>query len=183
MSTIIQYSYWRIQIEHDIHFYKSKEKFAMRNVKVLWVVIVLLLAVLSFMVFKFISGSVEPYQDGRESVVLTADERNLILDEMRQFLVSVQAVSQAITENDMEKVGVLAHKAGMAAEEGTPGSLLSKIPLTMKKMGFGVRGQFDEIAEISKSGQDGIIVRQKLDALMNTCIACHTLYRLPEPRQ
>ncbi|MEE9320931.1 MAG: hypothetical protein V3U76_10830 [Granulosicoccus sp.] len=155
----------------------------MNNAKVLWAIIVLLLAVLGFMAFKFVSGATEPYEDGRTSVVLTADERNLILDEMRQFLVSVQAVSQAITESDMEKVGHLAHKAGMAAEEGTPGALLRKIPLSMKKMGFGVRGQFDEISKLAKSGSEAAIVRKKLDALMQTCIACHNLYRLPEPQQ
>ncbi len=153
----------------------------MKNVKILWTVIAVLLVIISLFVYKFTSGSVEPYADGRTSVVLTSDERNLILDEMRAFLVSVQGVSQAITENDMEKINQLAHQAGMAAEEGTPGSLLSKIPLSMKKMGFGVRGQFDDIAELAKAQTDTVVIRKKLDSLMQTCIACHAIYRLPEP--
>ncbi|MEE9310205.1 MAG: hypothetical protein V3U64_04235 [Cocleimonas sp.] len=153
----------------------------MKNVKVLWAIIVLLLGLSGFLVNKFVSGSVEPYEDGRTSVVLTKDERNLILDEMREFLKSVQAISQAITEKDMGKVAELGHKAGMAAEEGTPGSLLQKIPLSMKKMGFGVRGQFDEISASAKETKDPAVVRKQLDNLMNTCIACHAIYRLPEP--
>jgi len=76
----------------------------MKNVKVLWTIIILLLILSGVLVNKFISGNVEPYEDGRTSVVLTKDERNLILNEMRAFLVSVQGVSQAITENNMGKV-------------------------------------------------------------------------------
>jgi hypothetical protein len=154
----------------------------MNNVKALWAIVILLLAVVGFFIYKFVGGTVAPYEDGRTSVVLTADERELVLGEMRAFLVSVQGVSQAITENDMDKTAKLSHKAGMAAEEGTPGSLLAKIPLSMKKMGFGVRKQFDEIAEIATTDKDAVAARVKLDTLMQTCIACHAIYRLPEPR-
>ncbi len=153
----------------------------MKNVKILWTIIVLLLAFSGFLVNKFVSGSVAPSEDGRTSVVLTKDERNLILDEMRAFLVSVQGVSQAITENKMDKVAELALKAGMVAEQDTPGSLLQKIPLGMKKLGFGTREKFDEIAETAVTTKDPITARKQLDALMQNCIACHALYRLPEP--
>ncbi len=155
----------------------------MKNIKILWAIIILLLILSSVLVKKFVSGKVEPYEDGRTSVILTKDERNLILDEMRAFLVSVQGVSQAITENNMDKVAELAHKAGMAAEEGTPGSLLQKIPLGMKKLGFGTRDKFDEIAENAKTTKDAVLARKQLDALMNNCIACHMVYRLPEPKE
>ncbi len=154
----------------------------MKNVKVLWIIIILLLGLSGFLINKFISGEVTPSEDGRTNVVLTKDERNLILAEMRAFLVSVQAISEAITAKDMDKVVTLTHKAGMAAEEGTPGSLLQKIPLSMKKMGFGVRGQFDEMSASAKETKDPAIARKQLDNLMNTCIACHSIYRLPEPQ-
>jgi len=155
----------------------------MKNVKVLWVIIILLLILSGVLIKKFISGNVAPSEDGRTSVILTKDERNLILDEMRTFLVSLQGVSQAITENNMDKVADLAHKAGMAAEEGTPGSLLQKIPVGMKKLGFGTRGLFDEIAENARTTKDADLARKQLDALMNNCIACHAIYRLPEPQE
>ncbi|MEE9493752.1 MAG: hypothetical protein V3W04_10295 [Gammaproteobacteria bacterium] len=153
----------------------------MKNIKILWTMIILLLALSGFLINKFISGNVEPYEDGRTSVVLTKDERNLILDEMREFLISVQGVSQAITENDMVKVAELAHKAGMAAEENTPGVLLQKIPLGMKTLGFGTREKFDDIAETARTKKDAVVARKQLDALMHNCIACHATYRLPEP--
>lgn len=153
----------------------------MKNVKVLWTIIILLLVLSGFLVNKFVSGSVMPSDDGRISVLLTKDERDLILNEMRAFLVSVQGVSQAITENDMARVESLAHKAGMAAEQGTPGSLLQKIPLSMKKLGFGTRDKFDEISDTARTEKDASLAREQLDALMLNCIACHATYRLPEP--
>lgn len=161
---------------------KITEEVNMKNVKVLWTIIILLVTLSGFLINKFVSGNVVPSEDGRTSVILTKDERNLILDEMRAFLVSVQGVSQAITENNMEKVAELAQKAGMAAEQGTPGSLLQKIPLGMKKLGFGTREKFDEIAETAKTSKDAAVARKQLDSLMQSCIACHSIYRLPEPR-
>ena len=155
----------------------------MKNVKLLWTIIILLVVFSSFLVNKFISGSVAPSDDTRTAVIMTKDERDLILSEMRAFLVSVQGVSQAITENNIEQLEELAHKAGMAAEEGTPGSLLQKIPLAMKKMGFGVREQFDGIAETARTTKDMGTARKQLDTLMKTCIACHTIYRLPEAKE
>jgi len=155
----------------------------MKNVKVLWAIIFVLLVLSGVLINKFVSGSVAKSDDGRTSVLLNKDERDLILGEMRAFVVSLQGVSQAITENNMEKVADLAHKAGMAAEANTPGSLLQKIPLGMKKMGFGTREKFDEIAETARTSKDAAKARKQLDALMNNCIACHMTYRLPEPKQ
>ncbi len=154
----------------------------MKNVKALWTAIILLMGLSGFLISKFVSGKVQTTEDGRIAVLLTKDERSLILDEMRGFLVSVQAVSQAITENDMDRVAELSHRAGMAAEDGTPGSLLQKIPLGMKKLGFGTREKFDKIAETANTSKDAFVARQQLDSLMQNCIACHALYQLPEAK-
>ncbi len=155
----------------------------MKNIKVLWGIIILLLALSGFLINKFVSGEVTPSEDGRINVVLTKDERNLVLGEMRAFLVSVQGVSQAITNNDLAKVAELAQKAGMEAEANTPGSLLQKLPLGMKKLGFGTRDKFDEIAATAKKTKDSAVLRKQLDTLMLNCIACHAAYRLPEPKE
>jgi hypothetical protein len=160
----------------------NEKELTMKNVKVLWTIIILLLGLSGFLVNKFISGSVEPSEDGRTAVILTKDERNLVLSEMRAFLVSVQGVSQAITEKDMAKVAELSHKAGMAAEADTPGALLQKLPLGMKQLGFGTRKKFDEISETAKTSKDPLVVRKQLDTLMQNCIACHVSYRLPEEK-
>ncbi|MCF6190784.1 MAG: hypothetical protein L3J51_09910 [Cocleimonas sp.] len=145
------------------------------------VIIVVLLLIIGALGFIMTKGSVAPSTDNRINVVLNKDERDLVLDEMRQFLISVQGVSSAITNNDLKKVEELAHKAGMAAELNTPGALLQKIPGGMKKLGFGTRGLFDDISAAAKAGEEPLALRKRLDSLMNNCIACHAAYRLPEP--
>ena len=156
----------------------------MKNVKVLWVVIIVLLLLVGILVKKFVfSGSVGTTVDGRISVVLTTDERNFVLKEMRDFLISVQQVSQAISNKDLDTVAKLSYKAGMVAEENTPGILLQKIPLGMKTLGFGTRRLFDSLSQDAKAGKDPLLLRKQLDSLMNNCIACHQTYRLPEPLQ
>jgi len=146
------------------------------------IIIIILLLIVGALAYIMTKGSVAPSEDGRTSVVLNKDERNLVLGEMRQFLISLQGVSSAITNKDLKKVEELAHKAGMAAEADTPGALLRKIPAGMKKLGFGTRGLFDDIAAAAKEGKDPVELRKQLDALMNNCIACHATYRLPEPK-
>ena len=155
----------------------------MNNPKLLWTLILLLLLALAGLVYKFFTGSVAPSEDGRTSVILEKAERDLVLGEMRQFLVSVQAVSQAITAGDRDSIAAEATRAGMAAEANTPAVLLAKIPLAMKQLGFGTRGKFDEIAAAAKSGEDMKQLRQRLDSLLGNCIACHAAFRLPEPRE
>ena len=153
----------------------------MQSIKTLWAIIALLLLLVAAMTFKIISGKVEPAEDGRIAVLLDKDERDLILEEMRGFLVSTQAVSQAITANDMAAVSELATQAGMAAEEGTPGSIFIKIPVAMKKLGFDTRAKFDQIAATATKG-DAAEARIQLDQLMLNCIACHAAYKLPEAK-
>lgn len=155
----------------------------MKNTKVLWSIIIVLLIAIMFIAYKFIQGSVAPSDDQRTAVVLTKDERNLILGEMRQFLISVQGISEAITRGDMARVAELATEAGMKAEEDTPGSLLTKIPLPMKTLGFDTRGKFDLIAADARQHNDPAVSRKQLDALLLNCIACHATYQLVEEKQ
>lgn len=155
----------------------------MKNFKVLWGIIGVLLIALSAIGYKFVQGSVAPSEDERIAVVLSKDERNLILKEMRNFLVSTQGVSAAITDNDMNLAAKLATEAGMKAEQNTPGALLSKIPLPMKMLGFDTRKKFDQIATDAIQIKDPVHSRRQLDMLMQNCIACHASFKLVEARK
>ncbi|AYQ55909.1 InterPro IPR000345 [Bathymodiolus thermophilus thioautotrophic gill symbiont] len=152
----------------------------MKNIKILWGVIVVLLIILIAVGYKVTKGNVEPSDDNRVSVILDKNERDLILGEMRDFLVSVQGISQAITEKNIDKIITLSTKAGMQAEAGTPGAIFRKIPIAMKILGFDTRKRFDEISDLAKQKQDMHLLRTKLDALMKNCIACHNTFKMPE---
>ncbi|MDH3353744.1 MAG: hypothetical protein OEL79_00860 [Chromatiales bacterium] len=145
-----------------------------------WVLVVILSIVVAIFSYKFTVGSVAPSDDGRQSVVLTKDERNAILLEMRVWLESAQGVLAAAVKDDMVEAAKIARVSGMAAEAATPGSLFRKIPLEMKKLGFATRDYFDQIAVLAETGKGSKAVIAKLSESMNNCIACHAVYRLPE---
>jgi hypothetical protein len=152
----------------------------LRNFKILWVIIGLLLLILAAIGYKLVQGDVAPSEDNRIAVNLSKDERNLVLNEMRNFLISTQGVSEAITNNDLQLAAKLASEAGMQAESNTPGSLLSKIPLAMKTLGFDTRKKFDEIALDALKLNDPKHSRNQLDQLMKNCIVCHASFKILE---
>lgn len=142
-----------------------------------------LLIIIAILAYRFTAGDVQPSDDGRVAVRLTKDERNALLKEMRQWLRSSQGILQAASEKDFEAVAKAARASGMAAEEGTPGSLFRKLPLEMKTLGFDTRARFDEIAADTEKNRDPQRVAQKLSEAMNNCIACHEAYRFAEADQ
>ncbi len=154
----------------------------MKNYKILWTIIVALLLLLIAIGYKFVHGSVAVSDDERVAVMLSKDERNFILNEMRNFLISTQKISEAITNEDMELVARLAKSAGMSAEENTPGSLLAKIPLSMKTLGFDTRKGFDEIAADAEKLKVPVHSRRQLEQLMHNCIACHGRFKIIEQK-
>jgi len=93
--------------------------------------------------YKFTVGEVRPSEDGRVAVVLTKDERNALLLEMRAWLENSQLILAAASRNDLGGVVKAASASGMAAEAETPASLFRKIPLEMKTLGFATRKKFD----------------------------------------
>ena len=152
----------------------------MKNYKVLWSVIAILFLALTAIAYKLVQGDVSASEDNRIAVNLSKDERSLVLNEMRNFLISTQGVSEAITNKDLKLAAKLALEAGMQAEANTPGALLSKIPLEMKTLGFDTRQKFDQIAVDAKKLNDPSHSRNQLDMLMKNCIACHANFKIME---
>ena len=144
-----------------------------------WAVSGILLVAILVMSYKFIlTGSVEPSTDGRQAIVLEEAERNLVLGEMRMFLSSVQKISQGIAKEDMETVVKAAREVGLAAQQAVPGSLMKKLPLSFKKLGFDTHKKFDELALDAKDLGDPQHALQQLSTLMNNCVACHSAYQI-----
>jgi hypothetical protein len=151
-----------------------------KNFKILWGVIILLLLTLAMIGYKLVKGDVAPYEDNRIAVKLSKNERNLVLAEMRSFLITTQGVSEAISNNDLKLAAKLASGAGMQADKNTPGSLLSKIPLAMKTLGFDTHHKFDQIASDAVRVNDPLHSRNQLDVLMKNCISCHASFKIIE---
>jgi len=141
-------------------------------------IIILLLLIIGGGIYKFIfQGSTSPSTDGRSSIHLNADERDLVLAEMRAFLSSVQKITQGIAENDMQQVVEYARKVGTAAQGEVPGTLVGKLPLAFKKLGFDTHTKFDQLAMDANDLGDSKHTLVQLSSLMQNCVACHEAYR------
>ncbi len=148
-----------------------------------WTLLVLLLLAAAGAAWKVIvAGSVEPAPDGRQALLLTADERNLVLGEMRGFLEAVQAVLAATNEARMEAAAEAAARVGMAAQTGVPAGLIAKLPLEFKRLGFDTHRRFDQLALDARQLGDPDHTREQLAALMANCVACHAAYRIEAER-
>jgi hypothetical protein len=152
----------------------------MKQCKLSWALVALLTVIVAVFGYKFTVGNVAPSDDGRQAVLLTKDERNALLLEMREWLQSSQAILASAAAKDFAGVAEAARASGMGAEATTPGSLFRKLPVEMKKLGFDTRGKFDDIAADAEKSKDSNSVVTKLSVAMNNCIACHATYRFVE---
>ncbi|WP_456407184.1 hypothetical protein [Thiolapillus sp.] len=147
--------------------------------KFCWTVLLLLLLAIGAAVYKFgFVGSVVQAPDGRQALQLTTAERNMVLGEMRDFLVAVQAIIAATNTEDMAAAATAARKVGMAAQTAVPPALIGKLPLEFKKLGFGAHSKFDQLALDAEQLGDPQQTREQLANLMNNCVACHATYSL-----
>lgn len=155
----------------------------MKNCKLSWGLVGVLLIIVALFAYKFTVGEVQPSDDGRQAVMLSKDERNALLLEMRTWLQSSQGILEAASQKNFEAVVTSAKASGMGAEAETPGSLFRKLPVEMKKLGFDTRKKFDDIAADAEANKDSDRIVSQLSAAMNNCIACHAMYRFVETSQ
>ncbi|MFA6202745.1 MAG: hypothetical protein WC710_06090 [Gallionella sp.] len=155
----------------------------MKNCKLSWSLVVVLSIIVALFAYKFTVGEVQPSDDGRQAVMLSKDERNALLLEMRTWLQSSQGILEAASQKDFVAVVASAKASGMGAEAETPGSLFRKLPVEMKKLGFDTRKKFDDIAADAEANKDSDRIVSQLSVAMNNCIACHAMYRFVETAQ
>ena len=145
--------------------------------KFCWALLVVTSLGFSGLVYKFIiSGETVTASDGRQALLLEPGERDLVLLEMRTFLHSVQQI--IASGDDMDQVVTAAKTVGAAAQNGVPASLVKKLPLEFKQLGFDTHQKFDQLAldAASFGGRDEVL--QQLSELMKNCVACHSVYRI-----
>jgi len=139
---------------------------------------VVLLGVIAYGGYKFIiEGSVKPTDDGRTAIILTGDERDFVLGEMRGFLETVEGVVTGIADSDMQAVAAVATAAGMGSVGGESTALIGKLPLEFKTLGMDTHALFDDLATAATDSNDPAVVTAKLSALMQNCTSCHAGYR------
>ncbi len=147
--------------------------------KLSWILNIILVLIIAIILYVFvIKGSVTPTEDGRSAIHITIDERTKILGDMRKFLEHVQAMVEAIGNEDMAKFSTAASGVGLIQEPALSAPLSAKLPLEFKAMGLETHKAFDELAALADSGASYQTLAGELSIIMSNCTYCHRSYRL-----
>lgn len=134
----------------------------------------LLLAV----IFLPLAHATQEDPDKRTTVYLDAEERNIVLAEMRTFLSTLQQITQGVATDNMQLVETAAKTMGQDASGGVSLSLIFKLPLSFKLFAADTHQQFDQIALDASSLADRDHTLEQVSVLMQNCVACHAMYRI-----
>lgn len=128
----------------------------------------------------FVGGKTVASSDGRRAVVLTPDEKNMVLGEMRTILSAVNGTLKAVAKGDKTAAAEAARSAGMVmAVDGNPG-LMAKLPLEFKGLGMSLHDDFDKLAADINGGLGDMQVIERLGTITDKCVTCHAAYRISE---
>jgi hypothetical protein len=120
--------------------------------------------------------------DPRTVVYLTAGQRNLLLGEMRALLAATQGVMANLANERYAAAADQAESVGMRMAREVGGEhpdIIRKLPVEMRKLGFGVHGDFDALAEFLRGdGPDRDEAYRRIGETFEKCVACHATYRL-----
>ncbi|TGM72856.1 hypothetical protein EHR01_16655 [Leptospira mtsangambouensis] len=141
----------------------------------LWIVTVITLG------YFFYFGSTSRSLDNRTAIHLTPAERQLVLTEMRALLTAVNGMLSGLADKDYEGAAKAADAVGMglvASLEHQEKTILLKLPVEFKKLGFGTHEKFDSIAAKIRNKQEIHTLLKEMDELTRNCVACHASYKI-----
>jgi hypothetical protein len=138
----------------------------------LWAITVIVLVTL------FVRGQTTTSTDGRKAIVLTVQEHNNVLMEMRGMLQSVQGVVSGLAKDDMAAVAKSARASGMAAAGDASPALMAKLPLEFKQFAMSMHKGWDGLAQIAEQGASSDEILLRFDSQLSSCVACHAGFRL-----
>lgn len=145
---------------------------------------ILILAVVSVLVnmgliyLFLIKGETKESEDLRTEITMTADHKEFVFVEMREFLESVQQINAGILEGKPEKIINAGKKSGSSVIAYAPQGLLKTLPSGFKALGFSTHDIFDEIAKSAEQNYDEKQTQKQLGTLLNNCVACHRAYKI-----
>ncbi len=122
------------------------------------------------------------FKETRTVITLSAEERAIVLQEMRQFLHSTQQIVAGLAEDDMNAVTDGARLSGRSAQQRAPQSLAAKLPDAFKTLGADTHRRFDAMALDADQFGDTEHALSQLNRLLKNCVSCHAIYRISTPK-
>ena len=138
----------------------------------LWVVTIAVFA------WFFVKGNTTEGGDGRTAILLQANERDLILSEMRGLLAATQGILDGANRGDMQRVINASMIAGTRGAADVNPMLMAKLPIEVKTLGMSVHRDMDDIAKAAASGKAAPEITKMTAQMMSKCVACHAAWQL-----
>ncbi len=152
----------------------------MKNIKVLWLIIIFLSIIIFGIGYQFVTGSVVTAKDERTAIVLTKGERNFVLSEMRGLLGHMQQLISAAADKDIDRTIKIAKLLTEDSKGKTQTSIIAKTPIAFKKLSANIHTQFGELYNDAIEKRDSDYSLKQIAVIMQNCIACHGAYQLVE---
>lgn len=115
--------------------------------------------------------------DTRRVIELAAPEQEHVMQEMRQFLVSIHLLMDAVLRDDFKAAADAARTSGRTEPAGMEKSIAQKLPPEFRKLAFDTHARFDQIAVIAEKS-DRTQVLKATTGLLGNCVACHAAYAI-----
>lgn len=117
-------------------------------------------------------------KDDRQIIYVNAEQKAMLLGEMRTFLEAIEQILTATVVDDMQAVVNAARPVGLASMKGVPQDLRAKLPAAFMSMGPETHRGFQSIADDARDLGDPALTLEQLSNTMKNCVACHRAYRL-----
>lgn len=142
------------------------------------IIFLILISVLVYILLFMGTEMVKLPDDNRIVVKYEPDLRELVLNEMRDYLEVMNEIQQGLANNDPDKIIKAATRQGQISLEATPVRLLKLSPLACKQMGFRGHDIFQAIADSARVNFKPTTTINQLAELTNNCIVCHRTYKV-----
>lgn len=140
---------------------------------VLWVLTV---AVFGWFLIK--GNTIHTDSSQRQVILLSEQEKSLVLAEMRTMLESTQKIVQGFAVNDRAMIQSAAKTAGMGSAIDLDPVFLAKLPLDFKTLGFSMHADMDAIGKAAEGGADAQEINKMLSNTLLKCVGCHSTWQI-----
>jgi hypothetical protein len=114
--------------------------------------------------------------DIRAPIVVTEQERSLMLEVMREHLHGLHSISMALGRRDMDGVALASRGMGMIMHR-IPQSMRERLPDAFVQMGIGQHEIFEAIARDALTRKDTDQTLGQVSEALTYCSGCHDTYR------
>lgn len=116
--------------------------------------------------------------DSRQRLLLSAENRDKVLAEMRLMLESVHGALRGAADGNRSAIEEAARKSGMAMAADLDPEVMRQLPQEFRDLGMRTHSAFDDLADaIASGGDEGEAIRRLAD-LSGNCVGCHVAFRI-----